>query len=167
MPLMPDPADWSYSQDPSSSDLDAVRFWVQDTDPDVRLLSNSDILWLIGQWKPKYDSLPYVAAKAAEVIATKFAGVVNVSADGVSVNVADLSARYAEAARRLYQVHKDYQVGAELDLSNLMWGARPDFGIAPLTFGMGLHDNREAGRQDYGGETINPWQQAEEIVRGY
>ena len=31
---------WSYSGDPASSDKDAVRFWVQDTDSAVPLLSD-------------------------------------------------------------------------------------------------------------------------------
>lgn len=151
MPLMPAAEDWSY-EGPTASDVDVVRFYLQDTDPDVRLLSDLEIQYLIDTWVPRADSLLYVAFKAAELVSIKFAGVVSVSADGVSVNVADISERYAAAALRLHQMHKDHQVGAEVDISNLMWGSTPDYGIAPLTFGVGLHDNRDAGRQDYGGD---------------
>ena len=154
MPLMPEADDWTY-QTPGtvgSGDIDTVRYYLQDTDPSLRLLSDLELQWLIDVWRPKYDSLVYVAAVAAENVATKFAGVVSVSADGVSVNVADLSDRYAQAAARLRQLHKDHQVGAEIDIANLLWGSSIDYGIAPLNFGMGLHDNREAGRQEYGGD---------------
>lgn len=166
MAYMADASDWSYSGDPESSDLDQVRFWLQDTDPNVRLLTDTEVTFHVNTWKTRYDSLVYAAAKAAESVATKFAGVLSVSADGVSVDVGGLAERYAAVARRLYQVHKDLQVGGEIDLSNLMTGSQPDYGIAPLTFGIGLHDNREAGRQDYGGERFNPWQHAEDVAHG-
>lgn len=153
MPLMPDAADWTYEVpvEGAEIDVDVVRFWVQDTDPAVRLLADLEVQYLVDVWMPRVPSLVYVAAKAAEVISAKFAGVVTVSADGVSVNVADISERYAALARRLYQTHKDHEIGGEIDISNLMWGATRDYGIAPLHFGLGLHDNREAGRQEYGG----------------
>lgn len=158
MPLMPELTDWSYEvPGPDSSDVDVVRFYLQDTDPALRLLGDSELQYLVDQWQPRHDSLVYVAAKAAELVSIKFAGVVSVSADGVSVNVADISERYAAAASRLYQMHKDYQVGGEVDISNLLWGSTRDHGIAPLVFGMGLHDNREAGRQNYGGEHGHPY----------
>lgn len=166
MPLMPDVTEWTYSGDPGAGDLDQVRFWLQDTDPDVRLLSDQEIGWLIAQWKNRYDSLVYVAAVAAEQVANKFAGVVSVSADGVSVNVADISSRYREVATRLRQVHKDAQVGGEIDIMNLLWGSRMDHGIAPLTFGMKLFDNPGAGRQDYGGDHFDPWADAAERAGG-
>lgn len=166
MPLMPAVDQWTYTA-PDASDKDTVRFWLQDTDPALRLLSDAEITYLINTWKPKYDSLVYVAAKAAEVISVKFAGVVTVSADGVTVNTADLQERYNLVARRLYQAHKDIQVGGEIDISNLLWGSHRDHGIDPLVFGMGLHDNREAGRQDYGGERFNPWAYADEVTGGY
>lgn len=186
MPLMPAATDWSYVipgtlatqadvdapetnwalGEDMSSDVDIVRFWVQDTDPALRLLADLEIQYLIDVWMLRVPGLVYTAAKAAEVISAKFAGVVTVSADGVSVNVADLSERYAQLARRLYQTHKDHEVGGEVDIRNLMWDATMDMGIAPLVFGMGLHDNREAGRQDYGGERFNPWSYAEDVSRG-
>ena len=154
MPLMADVDDWTYEPvgSTAASDVDTVRFYVQDTDPALRLLADTEIQHLIDVWRPKYDSLIYCAAKAAEIISIKFAGVVSVAADGVSVNVADLSERYAAASRLLYQMHKDHQVGGLVDISNLMWGSTLDHGIAPLTFGLRLHDNREAGRQEYGGD---------------
>ncbi len=156
---------WSYAG-PAASDRDAVRFLVGDTDETTQLLSDEEIDYLVGQWLLRYDSVLYVAAVAADQISTRFAGLVDVSADGVSVSTAQLSQRYAELAARLRAQHKNAQVGGEIDLSNLMAGATLDAGIEPLTFSRGMHDNPAAGQQDYGG-TINPWEQAERAARGY
>lgn len=159
MPLMPSPSTWSYVPPgttvagvPTWSDVDEVRFWIQDTNPAVRFLSDAEIQWLIDVWRPKYDTLLYPAAVALEQLATAFAGSVSVSADGVSVQVGDISARFADRAKRLRQLHKDSQVGGEVDITNLMWDNAPDFLIAPLQFGVGVDDNPEAGRQNYGSE---------------
>lgn len=152
MPLMADAAGWTYHGpgDVLFADVDVVRFYLQDTDPSVRLMSDLELQYLIDVWIPKHDSLVYVAAIAAETVATKFAGVVTVSADGVSVNVADISTRYAERAIALRQLHKEHQVGGEVDITNLMWEQNPDWSIDPLNFGVGMHDNPAAGRQAYG-----------------
>lgn len=156
MPSMPTtvaqpgvPAQWTYTN-PGDSDMDQVRFYLQDTDSTMPLLADLEIQFLIDQWYARYDSLIYVAAVAADRVSAKFAGVVSVSADGVSVNVADLSDRYAALAARLRQAHKDYAIGGEVDITNLMWDQNVDHSIDPLQFGVGIHDNRGAGRQNYG-----------------
>lgn len=166
MPLMPAPEEWTYSGDPSATALDQVRFWIQDTDPAVRLMSDRELHWLITTWKPRHDSLIYVAAVAAESVAAKFAGVVTVSADGVTVNVADLAERYRILAASLRQLHKQAQVGGEIDISNLMVGHGLEANIEPLVFGMGLFDNGLAGRQNYGGDRFNPWDDAVDRAGG-
>src|SRR3954452_2408178 len=116
MPAMPDPSDWSYvlPADPDAADVDVVRFFLQDTDPNVRLLGDLELQYLIDSWMPVTDSIIDVAAQAAELIATKFAGVVSVNADGVSVNVADISTRYAQRAAALRETAKEFRV-AEID----------------------------------------------------
>lgn len=40
---------WSYSHDPSTSDKDAVRFIVGDTNSDDKLLDDNEILWVLEQ----------------------------------------------------------------------------------------------------------------------
>lgn len=160
------PSGWTYSGDPASSERDEVRFLVQDTDVTFPILMDAELDYLLGVWMPRVDSTIYVAAVAAEVISRKFAGVVNVSADGVSVNTADLSERYHVIASRLRDEYKAAGADAALlDLDNLLMGYLPDASIAPLTFWRGMHDNPEAGEQDYGG-TINPWNEAERIAQG-
>jgi hypothetical protein len=134
---------WTYSGDPATSDRDELRFIVQDTRVELPLLLDEELDYLIAEWMSRYDSITYVAAIAAQIISRKFAGIVTVSADGVSVNTSELSARYKEMAAGLRDEYKAAQVGAEVD-------------IKPLHFALNLHDNPEAGMQDYGGWQYDP-----------
>lgn len=171
MPSMPsiesDPPEWTYSGDPSVSHVDEVRFWLQDTDPRVRLMSDLELQFLIDLWMPKYDSLVMVAAVASDRVAAKFTGVVSVSADGVNADVSGLADRYAALGMRLRQLHKDATIGGEVDLSNLMWDAHPDWGIEPLQFGVGMHDSRDVGRQNYGSHRMSNHSYEDTVRPGY
>lgn len=145
---------FSYSGDPADSPLDQLRFLIQDTDTAFPLLTNEELVWLEGQWMPLYDSLTFVASIAAAAIARKFTGIVSVSADGVSVNTSELSARYTTMASGLRQEYKDSLAGAEPQ-----WNQD-----SPRRFRIGLHDSIAAGMQDYGdyGDlSINPFMVAE------
>lgn len=156
---MPTMDQWSYSGDPSNSDLDQVRFYVQDTDSTVRLLADAEINFLVGVWKPLYNnSLIYVASVAAGQVAAKFAGVVRVNADGVAVDLTNLSPAYTALAEQLRRLYELEQSDVEVDVTNLMWGGDVDLGLAPLRFGIGDMDNPAAGQQDYGGEGAFWWQ---------
>lgn len=146
---MPDLADWSYEG--PSGDLGTVRFLIGDTDRTVRLLSDTEIQYLLTTWLPRQDSVIYVAAVAAEQIAAKFAGVVSINADGVNVGLSDLTERFTQLAARLRALHREGQVGGEVDIANLLISWSQDPSIAPLRFGVGHMDNPEAGQEDYGG----------------
>ena len=152
----PDP-EWTYIApgEDGFGQVDVVRLLLQDNDPQVPLLADAELQWLVDEWLPKHDSLYMVAAIAAERIAIKFAGVTSVSADGVSVDLSGVSERYRQAAADLRAQHKDAQVGGEVDITNLMWDSNFDWSIKPLSFGVGQHDNLEAGRQDYGTHRIH------------
>jgi hypothetical protein len=143
---------WSYSGDPTTTSRDELRFILQDTDINLPLLQNEELDYLIGAWLPRYDSLTYVAAVSAAVIARKFAGVVNINADGVSVDVSNVSDRYTAISAQLRQEYREAQEAGNLDISNIMVGHQWDWDIDPLTFGKKMHDNPEAGQQDFGGE---------------
>ena len=155
---------WAYSGNPATSDLDQVRFTLQDTDTSFQLLANEEINFLIAFWMPKYDSLTFVAAVCAEVVSRKFAGIVNVSSDGVSVDTSTLSDRFHTSAIRL---RDEYRLGAigVLDLENLMTATEIDYSIAPLRFGVGLHDNRLIGNQDFGSWKANLFS-LEDVMNG-
>lgn len=141
----------SYSGDPSGSTVDQVRFLVQDTEEGAFLLSDAEIEWLVTKWWPLYDSVTYVASVAAAVISRKYAGLVDVSADGVSVSTSQLATRYRELALDLRQEYnREAGVGGAIDIENLMADFTPDPSIEPLNFGMGVHDNLAAGEQEYG-----------------
>lgn len=142
---------WSYSGDPSASDLDQVRFYVQDVDPARQLLSNEEIEFLLAQWIDAVASPLYVAAVAAEVIAAKFVPEVNVSGDGISVDQGSLQQRYNDLAASLREQYKALYQYEPVDLSSVMAQMR-DATIVPLSFGVGMHDNRWAGLQDYGSD---------------
>lgn len=148
---------FSYSGDPSTGARDELRFLVQDVDENLQLLSNEELDYLLNKWLPMFDSVTFVAAIAAQSISRKFAGVTTVSADGVTVQIGDLSERYATVAQRLRDEYRTQNTaGVMLNLDNIMVGASLDPGIAPLRFGVGLHDNPAAGQQDYGGQQLAP-----------
>jgi hypothetical protein len=171
---MPEIGYWSYSRHLDNTqenyrDVDEVRFLYQDTDPGVRLLSDSEVSYQIVQWigtyvpadpvslggswqNGPYDHPLMAAHGCALRVAAKFAGVVAIDADGVSVAVGDLQARYTVLAAALKQEYERVaQSGADVDFANLMWDDQPNFGIRPTTFGIGMDDNPLAGQQDFGG----------------
>lgn len=142
---------WTYSGDPSTSDRDAVRFYVQDTDPDFQLISDEEIDFLLTKWDPQVpETALYVSALASEALAARFAREVSVSADGVSVQIGDLQARYTDLAMRLRDQYKATLKSAAPDYSAYLFDMAWDPTIRPLVFGVGFMDNYLAGKQDYG-----------------
>lgn len=139
---------FSYSGDPASSDLDQVRFTLQDVDAGFPFLTDEEISFLIDSWMPRYSSLTYVASVAAATISRKFTGIVSVSADGVSVNTSELTQRFRDLALNLRDEYKQAaMVGIEPIFNDEM----------PRRFRVGLHDHVYAGLQDYGDFDFNPF----------
>lgn len=139
---------FTYSGDPADGDVNQLRFILQDTDPAFPLLTNEELVWLTGAWMPLYDSLTFVASIAAATISRKFTGLVSVSADGVSVNVSELTARYTEMAKALRREYKDSLIGG-----GPVWNDEQ-----PRRFKVGLHDAIEVGMQDFGDfDAANPF----------
>lgn len=159
---VPAEGDWSYTS-PDASERDEVRFYLGDVDPSLKLLADSEIDFLIERWGKVYDSLVYVAAVAADLIANRMVSLVTVSGDGVSVDAAQLATRFRELAVQLRATYRAGAASGTPDLSNLMIGSTLDPGIEPLVFSIGQHDNINAGQQNYGGK-INPWKQASEAA---
>ena len=163
---------WTYSGNPGYSDKDQVRFYIGDTDPSFPLLTDEEITFLLGQWD-LYNAPLYAASVAAESIGSRFAREVDVSADGVSVQVGQLQQRYVTLASQLRnQYHSLYGFVDPIALQNTLsqdW----DPSINPLVFGIGFNDNYLAGRQNYGdyhpGRAVDWWRsdvQNEPIVWG-
>lgn len=139
---------WSYSGNPSTSERDAIRFYIGDIDPSLPLLQDEDIDFLILKWGPVYNSDLLTAAGAAEIIANHFAREVSVSADGVSVGSNELQQKYNDLAMNLREMYKIEQIGTPI-LTGI-WDNTWDPSLKPLRFGIGFTDNYLVGRQDYG-----------------
>jgi hypothetical protein len=138
---------WTYSGDPADSDLDEVRFYVQDIDPEDQLLTDESIEFLIARWTPVYGSNIMVAAMAAEALAARFAREVSYSADGVSVGVQDLQDKFDRLASSLRDQYKQYDIGGGPDVGGVMWSDYKDPLIKPTLFAVGMNDNPLAGNQ--------------------
>lgn len=141
---------WSWSGDPATSELDEVRFYVQDTDETFPLISDEEISFLLDRYMPQFGHTLAVAAMVCEVLAAKFARQVDVSADGVSVSMGQLQQRYNDLAvslRDQYKVVGAANLATSLDA---MFADISVFEVEPLVFGVGFMDNFRVGQQDYG-----------------
>jgi hypothetical protein len=149
--------------DPESSDKDAVRFLLGDTSTANALLQDEEINWLLTRWLPLHGTIEYVASVAAETIAAKYAREANYSADGVSISLAQLGQQFRDLAASLRSQHKSLLVGGQVDVGGITPGEEHDPSVKSLDFGTGMHDNHEAGRQNYGDRDFNsPYYFAEE-----
>lgn len=143
---------FSYSGNPSDSDLDEVRFYVGDTVSDDELISDEEIQFLIDTWKPLKDDNLFVASVVAETIAAKFAREVSISADGVSIQASELQNKYQTLAVQLREQYKMLEAaGASPSVGGILSGESYDFSIKPLVWSKGMMDNPRAAEQDTGG----------------
>jgi hypothetical protein len=139
---------WTYSGDPSTSDRDACRYYVQDTDAAVPYMQDEEYDYLITTWMPRFDNIIGVASVVADVIANKYAGVVDVVADGVKAAIATLMANFRQVAVSLRSMYTSLQSTGEVDISNLMFSSGVDLSIEPTIFAVAMHDNPLAGQQN-------------------
>lgn len=140
---------WSYSGDPSTSDLDAVRFHLQDVDTADQLMTDEELQFVLDQWDGVKGSPIWAASVCADRLAAKFAREVMVSADGVSVSIEALQEKYATLAAQLRSEHKEFYGSAGGPLfGGTIFDDFADPSIKPLSFGVGMHDNPEAGPQN-------------------
>lgn len=87
---------WSYSEDPSSSDKDEVRFLIGDTDSDEELLADEEIEYLIG----KHDSIWGACAEACESIAAMYSKRSDVGlGGGMDSDISQKAEQYTQMAR--------------------------------------------------------------------
>ena len=90
-------ADATYSGDPASSDLDAVRFLVGDTDQSGFVLSDPEIEFLITTEGAIYPA----AAQAALTMAASFGRKADKSVGDLSIRYSDRREHYLELANKL------------------------------------------------------------------
>lgn len=92
---------WTYSGNPASSTLDAVRFTVGDTDTTDQLVSDEEILYMINT----YGTIFRISSEVCRAIAAKYAKLIDRTIGGLSANFADKYHHYLELADSL--VEKD------------------------------------------------------------
>jgi predicted alpha/beta hydrolase family esterase len=90
---------WSYSQDPSSSSKDTVRFYVGDTIEADPQISDEEITFLITE---EGDNLLRAAARGAEMIAAHYARQVDKSVGGLSLSAGRRQEKYERLAKQLW-----------------------------------------------------------------
>lgn len=88
---------WSYSGDPSSSDKDAIRFLIGDTDTDDQLVNDEEITYLL----TVEGNTLLAAARAAESIAAKFSRLADRKIGDYSESYNQKSEAYLKLASRL------------------------------------------------------------------
>ena len=137
-------------QSPDANDKDAIRFLLQDTNASEPFLQDEEIQWMVTRWKDLYGSLEYVAAVCADNIAARYAREASYSGDGVSVSLGQVAQQFRDLAVSLREQHKRLLVGGLPDVGGISPYEQLDPSIAPFSFGTGMHDDLEAGRQDYG-----------------
>jgi len=141
---------FTYGGAPGTSPVDTIRFLTGDTDESEYFLEDGEISWLYEQWITKGTPY-YVAAMASDAISAKLAREVTINSDGQTLALDQLQEKYSTLSQQLREQHEDALVGGSSLYAGGMEANKrlyPD--VAPLSFGTGMHDHREAGRQDYG-----------------
>jgi hypothetical protein len=133
--------------DPASIRRDALRLLTGDTNSGQVLLQDEEIDFFIGRWTD-YDDYT-VAAYCAEGIASKLAREVDISADSQSVGTNVLQEKYLRLAERLRSQSASGFPGV-IYVGGLDYTTELTPGAEPPAFGTRMHDNPEAGQQDYG-----------------
>lgn len=118
-------AEGSYGNDPANSDLDAVRFMIDDREAPFRL-SDQEVEFLIS----RHSSSEYAAAEAAEVIGGQF----STKADKT---VGPLSIKYSQQASSYFQLANALRTRA----GGVGGGPVLTQTSRPPLFGIGMHDN--------------------------
>jgi len=145
-----------------STAKDQIRFLLQDVGPDEWYVADETIEWMLSRWKPLYGTNEYVAAVIADTLAARYAREVSYSADGVSINLGAVGQQFRDLAASLREQHRSSLVGGIPDVGGVSPYEGRDHQVRPFAFGTGMHDDKGAGRQDYGGDDAPEYYQAEE-----
>lgn len=147
---------FSYSGDPSGGVIDAVRFLVGDTDEQESFLSDEEIAFLDTLWSFRGSSY-WTASMAADAIAAKLAREITVNSDGQSLSASELMQKFLDLAVSLRAMHESLLAGGIVSAGGVEISEQHDQTVRPLSFGIAMHDNIEAGNQNHGGEYPPPY----------
>lgn len=140
---------FTYGGDPSRSPLEAVRYLLGDTEPAEPLTTDEEITWVMEEFS---DKTPYYqAAQIARNIAARLAREVSFSSDGQSVSLSEIQQKYTLLAKDLMDQHDELAgEGASVIVGGMLVNEYIDPTVKPFAFGTGMHDNPDAGQQDFG-----------------
>ena len=144
---------------PGADPISTIRFLAGDADETEVFLQDEEIEWLIDTWSSKGDY--YVASRAADAIASKLAREISVTSEGQSLNLDTLMDKYQRLSQSLLDQYRELLAsGATVYVGGIDAGEQPDPGVTSPAFGTKMHDNREAGNQDYGdaGDVLDTWE---------
>jgi len=88
---------WEYSGDPATSDKDAVRFLMHDTNDEDQLMSDEEILWLVAEEGSDWRA----AARGLDVLATRFASLVDKAVGDLKLSLSQRAENFASRAADL------------------------------------------------------------------
>lgn len=137
-----------YSQNPAVGVLDAIRFWLQDTGSPP-LLSDPELRYFI-DYSAGYTADPILlAAGLCSVLVARFAGNVNVTGDGITVNTEGLQDKYRQLGQDLRASWSELNGNKGLPYAGGIdyfdWVTR--INSVPSLFAIGMNDNpRGAGQ---------------------
>ncbi|MGH9202204.1 MAG: hypothetical protein ACRD2A_13325 [Vicinamibacterales bacterium] len=138
---------WSYSQDPTQSTRDAVRFLVGDTDENDPQLQNEEIDYLI----TKYVVAELAATQAARTLAARYSryadrviGELRISYSQRAANYRELVITLTELASTAGGVPRPYAGGIRVSDKDV---DEADTDV-PGRFRMGMHDLSGATTED-------------------
>lgn len=137
-----------YTGNPADSVLDAIRFWLQDT-ANPPLLADNEITYFVN-YAVDYTADPILlAAGLCSILVARFTGKVNVTGDGITVNVEALSDKYRALEVDLRNQwnelngNKGFPYAGGMDFFD--WVSR--IGIKPQLFAIGMNDNPRGASQ--------------------
>lgn len=119
---------WTYSGNPSDSDLDTVRWLVGDTDDTNQIVQDEEIEHELAEQKNVYAA----ASTVCEAIAAKFAGDVDFDYGHIAENASQAREAYEARAERLRTI------ASSLMAPGFRFTGNPD---GDTLFTLGMHDN--------------------------
>ena len=129
---------WNYSGDPASSDKDAVRFEVGDTDLTDQLLSDEEINFSIASEGNALSA----SARCCEALSRKFARKADFTLGPQSVRASQRSKAYADLGKELRKKAAIYSQGAGMYVGGVDPNdEKKDANLIPPFFKRRLMDN--------------------------
>lgn len=123
---------WSYSGDPSTSNKDAVRFVISDTDVNNQLISDEEINWAV----TTYGTVIMAAARIARSLAFKYAASVEKAIGDLRIKYSDRFSHYEALANKL---EEDASQGIDL---------RPNFFVGGTSIDDKISREQDVDRPD-------------------